>query len=447
MNTDQWIRKTSKYIKNRRKENLVASALLVAVAVVILVYSLTSIYQIAISTRSTKDYGFSGALSENIEDISIGIFGMLPSVGFLCIAYLLLEDHSMGWKSCLVAGCVTVTLGLAGTLNFKVSSIIVLLTLLAAVVGFISRKKNLAKSDSPVITENIVKLGLTISGILCIGILVGMVAYVALRGAQYVNWDFITGKWEFLHAKQVLLGQQSGSIGGISAYIIGSLLLVTVCEAIAVPLGIGAGIYLSEYAGQGKFTNTIRFFIETLAGAPSILIGLVGLGLFVRQFGWGESLLAGGISLAIMILPWNIRVTEEAARSVPAAYREASFAMGASMSQTIRKVVLYAASPGIITGIILGIGAAIGETAVVIFTTQGITSHLTLSFTNAAVPALPIWIYSTPSQLGSAMIGTGMATPYDIAFAGALVLVAIFMVICIVGLVIRNYLSKKISGK
>ena len=160
-------------------------------------------------------------------------------------------------------------------------------------------------------------------------------------------------------------------------------------------------------------------------------------------------MLSAGLSLAMMTIPWNIRVAEEAIRAVPGSYREASYALGATQSQTIAKIVLLAASPGIITGIILGTGAAIGETAVVIFTAgNGIFKLPTSIVGNGQnVPSLPVWIYNAPANVHSARVGEGMTFAYNLGYAGAFVLVLIFLAICITGLLLRNYLSKKISGK
>jgi phosphate transport system permease protein len=134
------------------------------------------------------------------------------------------------------------------------------------------------------------------------------------------------------------------------------------------PFGVGTAVYLVEYTREGRLTRVIRFGAECLAGVPSIIFGLFGFVLFVLTLGLGWSILAGGLTLAFMTLPTLIRTTEEALRAVPAGYRDVSLSLGASKWQTIRKVLLPAAFPGILTGLVLGLGRAIGETAAVIFT-------------------------------------------------------------------------------
>jgi phosphate transport system permease protein len=302
--------------------------------------------------------------------------------------------------------------------------------------------------DSPVVTENLGRFAVTLSGVVCIGLLAGLLLYIGVRGEAFLSPSFVTGSWNWLNAQKYLSGVVS-SLGGIRDEIIGSLLLVTVCEAVAVPLGLGAAIYLAEYSSDNVVTNIVRFFIETLAGIPSIVIGLVGLALFVEQLHWGYSLLGGGISLAFMILPWNIRIAEEAMKAVPQSYREASMALGATQWQTVRKIVLYASSPGILTGILLGLGAALGETAVVLLTGSGWggTTTLHLSLTHAAIPSLPVWIYMAPTLLLAGTKPGQMAEAYNMMLTGSFVLVVMFLAICAVALIVRNHLTKKITGK
>ncbi|MBN1523835.1 MAG: phosphate ABC transporter permease PstA [Spirochaetales bacterium] len=161
---------------------------------------------------------------------------------------------------------------------------------------------------------------------------------------------------------------KSSRAGGVSTIIGNTILLIFITLLFAVPFGIGGAVYLVEYSRQGMLVNTLRFFTETLAGIPSIIYGLFGYILFRIVFGLQEGILSAGLTLMIMILPTIIRTAEEALKSVPKSYRFESFALGATKWQTIRRVILPAASPGIVTGIILGVGRAIGETAAVLFT-------------------------------------------------------------------------------
>jgi len=162
--------------------------------------------------------------------------------------------------------------------------------------------------------------------------------------------------------------QDMGRAGGIFPTVIGTLLLPLLAIAIALPLGVGTAVYLTEYTRESRVTAVIRFGTDCLAGIPSIIFGLFGFIFFVTMLKMGWSLLSGGLTLAIMILPTIIRTTEEAIKAVPNAYREVSFSLGATRWETVRKVVLPNALPGIVTGVMLGIGRCIGETAAVIFT-------------------------------------------------------------------------------
>lgn len=197
-----------------------------------------------------------------------------------------------------------------------------------------------------------------LSGFIILGILVSIVGYVVIRGISSVNLDFI------LQAPR-----HAGSEGGIFTTIIGTIYLTLLALLIAVPIGVGAAIYLEEYAhSRSKFAYIVNLTAETLAGIPSIIFGLFGFVFLVIFLNLGWSILSGGITLAIMILPTITRTAQEAILTLPPEYRENSLALGASKWQTIRKVIMPFALPGIITGIILSIGRAIGETAALILT-------------------------------------------------------------------------------
>jgi len=197
-----------------------------------------------------------------------------------------------------------------------------------------------------------------------IAILIAILAFVLGRGLRHLSWAFLT-------AAPI----DSGRSGGVMPVIAGTLEVTLLGVAAATPLGVGTAIYLVEYTREGRLTRLIRFGADCLAGVPSIIFGLFGFVLFVLTLGLGWSILAGGLTLAFMTLPTLIRTSEEALRAVPAAYREVSLSLGASKWQTIRKVVLPAAFPGILTGLILGLGRAIGETAAVIFTAGSSLPH------------------------------------------------------------------------
>jgi phosphate transport system permease protein len=162
--------------------------------------------------------------------------------------------------------------------------------------------------------------------------------------------------------------QDMGKAGGILPTIVGTMMLALLALLIATPLGVGTAVYLTEYTRESRLTSVIRFGTDCLAGIPSIIFGLFGFIFFVTALRMGWSILSGGLTLAFMILPTIIRTTEEAVRAVPKAYREVSYSLGATRWQTVRKVILPNALPGIVTGVMLGLGRAIGETAAVIFT-------------------------------------------------------------------------------
>lgn len=199
--------------------------------------------------------------------------------------------------------------------------------------------------------------GLWFAASLTIVILAIIIVYILAQGLPYVNLEFLTGR-----------PLQQGREGGIFPTIVGTLALGAVSLVLAVPLGVGAAVFLTEYTRPSPLTTIMRFGTDSLAGVPSIIFGLFGFIFFVTRLHMSWSLLAGGLTLALMVLPTIIRTTEEAIRAVPVAYREVSYGLGASRWQMVRTVVLPNALPGIITGIILSFGRAVGETAAVIFT-------------------------------------------------------------------------------
>jgi phosphate transport system permease protein len=190
-----------------------------------------------------------------------------------------------------------------------------------------------------------------------IAVLVLIVVFVLRRGLGHVTWSFLSEP-----------PRDGGRGGGIMPIIAGTVEVTLLAVAVAAPFGVGTAVYLVEYTREGWLTRVIRFGAECLAGVPSIIFGLFGFVLFVIALGFGWSILAGALTLALMILPTVIRTSEEAIRAVPAAYREVSLSLGATKWQTVVHVVIPAALPGILTGVVLGVGRSIGETAAVIFT-------------------------------------------------------------------------------
>ncbi len=195
------------------------------------------------------------------------------------------------------------------------------------------------------------------AALLTVGVLLFIVAYILFQGLPHIDWPFITDVY------RPGLGQE-----GILPMIISTLYLIGVALLIAVPVGVLAAIYLAEYAKEGPVLQVIRFATESLAGIPSIIYGLFGYAFFVTAIKLRMSILAGSLTVALMIIPIIVRTTEEALRAVPRSYREGSLALGASQLTTIRRVVLPTAIGGILTSVILSVGRIVGETAAVIYT-------------------------------------------------------------------------------
>ncbi|OGQ49235.1 MAG: phosphate ABC transporter, permease protein PstA [Deltaproteobacteria bacterium RIFCSPLOWO2_02_FULL_47_10] len=210
---------------------------------------------------------------------------------------------------------------------------------------------------SPVIIQRLAKILLLLTTMSAVGVLIFVIGFVLAGGFRNISWSFLT---------EPILDMGRG--GGILPAIVGTILMVFVAIGIAAPLGIASSIYLAEYTREGRVTQVIRFGINCLAGVPSIIFGLFGFILFVVILGFGWSIISGGLSLAAMVLPTIIRTSEEALRSVPNSYRDVAASLGATRWQVVTRAVLPYALPGILTGVILGIGRSIEETAVVIFT-------------------------------------------------------------------------------
>ena len=217
------------------------------------------------------------------------------------------------------------------------------------------------RNISPRITQKIILSLIWTGGFITVAIMLLVVIYILTQGLPSLNLNFL------LTAPQ---GGLSGE-GGISTVIVSTTYLIVVTLVLLVPVGVGAAIYLAEYAPTNTFTNVIRYGIEVLAGVPSIIFGLFGFALFVTVLHFKFSILSGALTLVCLLLPTMIRTTEEAIKAVPYSYREGALALGATRWQTISRVVLPAAVPGIITATILCIGRAIGETACLYVTMGG----------------------------------------------------------------------------
>ena len=207
------------------------------------------------------------------------------------------------------------------------------------------------------IQNDIARAGLWTVGIFILALLAAFLGYILYKGLPVLNLHFIFGK-----SSDIMAG------GGVGAQLFNSFYMLFLSMAVSIPLAIGAGIYLAEYARENRLTKCIRLSVESLAAVPSIVLGLFGMIIFVNEMHLGFSILGGSLTLVLLNLPMLVRVTEESIKTVPKSYEEASLALGATKLQTIFKVVLPSALPGILTGITLTAGRALGETAILIFT-------------------------------------------------------------------------------
>lgn len=254
----------------------------------------------------------------------------------------------------------------------------------------------------------------------------GILFYIIINGIGAVNWEFITQP-----------PTDSMTKGGIMPAILGTLYLTCGAIAVGLPLGIISAIYLTEYARQGRLVRIIRIGVNCLAGVPSVVFGLFGLGFFVVFLGFGSSILAGSLTLGFLILPTIIGAAEEALKAVPQTFREASLALGVSKWQTTLRIVLPTAVPGIMTGSILGIGRAAGETAPIMFTAAAFfTAKLPGSIFDE-VMALPYHIYVL------ATAGTNIEQTRPLQYGTVLVLVALVLGIDLLAIVIRSRMRKQ----
>ncbi len=268
----------------------------------------------------------------------------------------------------------------------------------------------------------VVRLSIAVIGIALGGILL----FIFINGIGAVNWNFLTQ-----------FPRDSMTRGGILPAIIGTFYLTLGSIVVAFPLGVACAVYLSEYAKTGPLVRIIRIGVNSLAGVPSVVFGLFGLGLFVVYLHFGSSILSGSLTLGFLILPTIIGASEEALKAVPQTFREASLALGVSKWQTIARIVLPNALPGILTGAILSIGRAAGETAPIMFTAAAFfTAKLPKSVFDE-VMALPYHIYVL------ATAGTHIDETRPLQYGTALVLVALVLGVDIVAISIRSYIRSK----
>ena len=258
-----------------------------------------------------------------------------------------------------------------------------------------------------------------------VGILFSIIGFIVIKGIGVINWEFLTTAPEDGMTK-----------GGIFPAIVGTFYLVVGSMLVAFPIGVMSGIYMSEYASNKHIKRIIRVMTNNLGGIPSIVFGLFGMALFVNRLNFGDSIIAGSFTLGLLALPLIIRVTEEALQAIPDSFRQGSLALGATKLQTIRKVVLPAAFPNIMTGLILSIGRVSGETAPILFTAAAyFLPNLPNSIFNQ-VMALPYHLYVIATS------GTDLEATQPMAFGTALVLIVIVLMMNLIANFIRRKYSK-----
>jgi len=267
----------------------------------------------------------------------------------------------------------------------------------------------------------------TLLSYLVVAILFVILGFI-IKGGSVISWDFLTKAPE-----------EGMTKGGIFPAIVGTFYLIVGSSIISFPIGIMSGIYMNEYATNGKVVRFIRIMTNNLSGVPSVVFGLFGMSLFVNALGWGDSIIAGSFTLALMSLPLIIRTTEEALKSIDDSFRHGSLALGATKLQTIRRVVLPMAFPNIITGLILSVGRVSGETAPILFTVAAyFLPQLPGSIFDQCM-ALPYHLYVISTS------GTDIEASRGMAYGTALVLIAIVLVVNLLANLLRNYFAKKVK--
>lgn len=273
------------------------------------------------------------------------------------------------------------------------------------------------------ISQNIAFAIFKFFGLLVIGILFSIIGFIGYNGIQVISWEFLT-----------TFPKEGMTSGGIFPAIVGTFYLVVGSLIFAFPLGVMSAIYTTEYAGKGWIVRIIRIMTNNLASIPSIVFGLFGMALFVNKLNFGDSILAGSLTLGLLVLPLIIRTSEEALLAVPESYREGSLALGATKLQTIRRIVLPAAFGNIITGLILSIGRVSGETAPILFTVAAYFLPKLPSGIFDQAMALPYHLYVLATS------GTDLEASRPMAYGTALVLILIVLIMNLIASFFRKKL-------
>jgi phosphate transport system permease protein len=261
-----------------------------------------------------------------------------------------------------------------------------------------------------------------------VGMLLWILGFIIYNGIGVISWEFLTAA-----------PSEGMTAGGIFPAIVGTLCLVVGSLVFAFPAGLMSGIYISEYAKNGWVVKLIRIMTNNLGSIPSIVFGLFGMALFVNRFGFGDSILAGSLTLGLLILPLIIRTAEEALKAVPDSYRIGSLALGASKLQTITRVTLPVAFPNIVTGLILAIGRVSGETAPILFTVAAYFLPKLPAGLFDQVMALPYHLYVIATS------GTDIEASRPMAYGTALVLVVTVLLMNLLATALRRYFGEKVK--
>ncbi len=269
-------------------------------------------------------------------------------------------------------------------------------------------------------SQKIAKVIIWSAALLVMVILFAVIIYILMKGIPTLSLRFLTE-----------IPRNMGREGGISSTIVGTLLVTAVAVVIATPFGIGTAVYLTEYTREGRITRIIRFSAESLAGIPSIVYGLFGFIFFVTYLKLGWTILSGGLTLAIMILPTIIRTSEEAIRTVPTLYREVGYSLGATKWQTIKKTVFPSALPGIANGIILSIGRCVAETAAVMLTAGSALRMPTSLFSPTRTMAVHFYILARE--------GISMENAFGTA---AILIILIFIINVVFNMLVNRFVAK-----
>ncbi len=273
------------------------------------------------------------------------------------------------------------------------------------------------------ISDNIILVLIYLCVFLALAVLAGIIGYVLVRGLPAISWQFISTAPDYIN-----------NTFGILPNIINTLYIIIITLLIATPIGVGSAVYLNEYAKGGKLVRLIEFTTETLAGIPSIIYGLFGMVMFGVTFKLGYSILCGSLTLTLMILPIITRTTQEALKTVPESYRSGALGIGATKWYMIRTIILPSAMPGIITGVILGVGRIVGESAALLFTAGSVAlmprvnDLLGHALTSGGTLTIQLYLSMTKAK-------------YDDAFGIALILIVFVLIINL----ITKFIAKKIN--